>query len=345
MRWRNHARAIPDPELRALALNTQAGERGNLEGAAAFAVLAPRRRLAAVVRATVAFQALYDYVDTLAEQPTGNPLANGRTLHMTLLAALDPSRRHVDYYEHFRTGRDGGYLAAMIGSCRAAMRELPGSPHTRERALEATRRMVDYQSLNHAGRGQRQEALRAWADELTPASSGLCWWETAAGAASSLEVFALIAAAACGPTPEAEATAIHAAYFPWIGALHVLLDSLVDRGGDLRNGHHSLVAHYRDPQHAASRLSAIAEMSVELAGWLPDQRRHAMILAAMSSFYLSRASAGGPDALPAREAVLQAMGPLAAPTMAVLRARLAIARSLARQRSPASEKAPANSAT
>src|ERR1700734_3798639 len=72
--WHERARAIPDPVLRRLALITQETEQGNLEGAAAFAVLAPRAHRARVVRAVVAFQAVYDYVDTLAEQPCEDPV-------------------------------------------------------------------------------------------------------------------------------------------------------------------------------------------------------------------------------------------------------------------------------
>ena len=98
--WHERARQIPDPVLRRLALLTQRVERGNLEGAAAYAVLVPRAYRARVVRAVVAFQTTYDYVDTLAEQPSADPVANGRQLHLALLSALDPDGDHPDYYEH-----------------------------------------------------------------------------------------------------------------------------------------------------------------------------------------------------------------------------------------------------
>ena len=67
-RLRERASAIPDPVLRELALQALE-KRGNMEGAAAFATLVPRPRRRAVVRALVAFQAAYNYVDMLAEQP------------------------------------------------------------------------------------------------------------------------------------------------------------------------------------------------------------------------------------------------------------------------------------
>jgi hypothetical protein len=62
---------------------------------------------------------------------------------------------------------------------------------------------------------------------------------------------------------------------------------------------------------------------------LPRSVQHATILAAMSSFYLSAPSTstlGTP--IPAQR-VLETMGALAAPTMAVLRARRAAGRVLA----------------
>ena len=47
------------------------------------------------------------------------------------------------------------------------------------------------------------------------------------------------------PAPStAETDAMESAYFPWIGALHVLLDSLIDRAADAQTGQHSLVDHY-----------------------------------------------------------------------------------------------------
>ena len=65
---RKRAEGIPDPVLREEALQALA-KRGNIEGAAAFATLVPKARRRAVTRALVAFQAAYNYVDMLAEQP------------------------------------------------------------------------------------------------------------------------------------------------------------------------------------------------------------------------------------------------------------------------------------
>jgi tetraprenyl-beta-curcumene synthase len=323
--WREQARAIPDPELRRLALITQESERGNLEGAAAFAVLAPRAHRTRVVRAVVSFQAAYDYVDTLAEQPSVDPVANGRQLHLALLTALNPNAAHPDYYKHSAGACDNGYMRNLIDTCRFAFGALPSHDSVAERTLRCAGRMVAYQSLNHGGPTDTRAALARWAAALTPPGSGLHWWETAAGAASSLSVFALIAAAARPTLPTAEVAATESAYFPWIGALHVLLDSLVDHGEDISAGHHSLVDNYQSAADTAIRLSAIAAQAMRTTELLPDGIAHATILAAMTSFYLSAPAASTPGAVPAAQLLLERMGTLAKPTMAVLRTRRAAA--------------------
>jgi tetraprenyl-beta-curcumene synthase len=324
--WHRLAEQIPDPVLRNLALVTQSSERGNLEGAAAFAVLAPRNTRAAVVRAAVAFQATYDYIDTLAEQPCIDPVANGHRLHLALLRALEPGAAHFDYYEHNPGHRDNGYMVNLIDACRGSLVALPSYPSVADAALRATRRMIAYQSLNHGAEGATFHALAHWAGTETPAGSELRWWETAAGTASSLSVFALIAVAGRPLISTTEATIVEKAYFPWIGALHVLLDSLIDRDADAHSGHHSLVDHYTSIDEAATRLSAIAARALQATELLPESIEHALILSAMTSFYLSSPRASAPSAALVTRRVLEAMGVLATPTMLVQRARRAASR-------------------
>jgi tetraprenyl-beta-curcumene synthase len=324
---------IPNPVLRRLALMTHRDERGNLEGAAAFAVLASRECRTDVVRAAVSFQALYDYVDTLAEQPSADPMANGHQLHLALLAALDPSIDDGDYYHYAGQRDDGDYLISMVATCRRACAALPSYAAARPAALRAARRMVSYQAFTHCrqqpGRGRE---LACWALDITPAGEDLRWWECAAGAASSLGVFALIAEAARPGVGADDMRVLETAYFPWIGALHVLLDSLIDRAADARCGHHSLVSHYADEERQARRLGAIAGRAVRAAEAAPQGARHAAILAAMISFYLSAPGAleDSSRVLAAQE-VLDSLGSLAPPAMTLLKARRAVGRTLERR--------------
>ncbi len=319
--WHERAREIPDPVLRRLALLTQRVESGNYEGAAAYATLVPRAYRARVIRAVVAFQTTYDYVDTLSEQPNADPVANGRQLHLALLRALDPGSDHADYYEHAPGGGDNGYIRHLVQACRDALGALPSYAAVAQPALRAAGTIVAYQSLNHEEAADRPRALAHWGAAVAPPDSGLRWWEAAAGGASSMTVFALIAAAAKPGLSAAETTATQEAYFPWISALHVLLDSLIDRTKDLEHGHHNLIDHYSSPAEAAHRLGWIAARAVHSAEALPDGARHAVILAAMTTFYLSAPATTAPGALLATQRVLETMGTLARPTMAVHKAR------------------------
>ncbi len=322
--WSARAGAIPDPALRSLAFQAHGAKRGNLEGAAAFAVFVPARFGASVTRALVAFQGAYDYVDVLSEQRSDDTIASGYRLHLALVAALQPGGQRLNAYAHHPLAGDAGYLQAFIAACRAAVDRLPSYPVTVAYALQGARRIAVYQGLNNWGEGGSHREYARWAAEETPAATGLRWWETGAAAGSSLSIFAALAAAADARVDPQQAAAIDAAYHPWIGALHTLLDSLIDHPADLRAGQHSLVAHYPVAQETAERMGEIAVVSMRLAGELPQPRSHQMLLAAMSCFYLVAPEASLPHAAAARAGILAAIGDLSAPTMAIMRGRQAL---------------------
>jgi len=315
---RERAGQIPDPELRRIAVDSLC-ERGNIEGAAAFAAFAPRAHRAAVVRALIAFQAAYNYADLLSEQPHPQAVANGRRLHEALLVALDPGAPTLDYYAHHPRREDGGYLQEMVDACRTALSTLPSYAAVAQPARSAAERIVTFQSLNVGKTQGDPDALARWAAAETPTGAELRWWETAAAAGSSLGVHVLIAAAADSELRQADITAIEDAYFPWIGALHSLLDNIIDRQEDARTNQRSLVAYYASPAEAAARLRMLAVQAVARARALPRGRRHAIILAAMAGNYLSTPEADAPDLEAVSQGVLDAIGDLAAPTLLVFK--------------------------
>lgn len=320
-RLRARALTIPGDELRRIALENLALERGNLEGAAAFAAFAPPERRRGLVRAQVAFQATYDYVDSLAEQPYAVSPINARRLHCALIRAVNPSSPHLDYYAHHPDRDDGGYLTWLLDTCRGAIAGLPAHMLVLDPLRRATRRMVAYQARTDLAltsvHGRR--ALAAWADSQTPAGAELRWWETSAACGSSTLVFALLTAAA-DPRLTADAVrAIEGVYWPWVGALHVLLDSLVDRDDDVCAQRHSLVSHYRGTDELAMRMGAIATEAAHRAAAAGSE--HSLILAGMAGFYLSDSRAWRAGARPAVEPVLGALGTSAAPAILLLAAR------------------------
>lgn len=324
--WRPCAAGIPDPHLRAIACETELGERGNYEGAAAFAVFLPRQTRALVVRAVVAFQLAYDYADSLTEMPAPDRVANGRALHEALNAALSPGTPHPDYYAHQARSDDGGYLVALVNACRDAVSTLPSWEMVASRARDMSRLVIEFQARNHADESLIPTQLSAFAASIPDRGHVLRWWEAAAGGASSMVVFALIAAGAERSLAAADAQALECAYVPWIGALHVLLDSLVDWPHDTEAAHHSLVGHYASPAATARGLEAIAHTALSSTQALPRAREHQVLLVAMAGLYLSKPEAGLPHAAEATERLVTALGDLARPVLFVHRVRRWIGR-------------------
>lgn len=305
-RWRRHAEAIPDDELRALALATLAEESGLAEGAAIFATLVPRRHRDALVQLLVAWQVAYDFLDTLDEQPRSE-----RSAFAALVAALDPRLAYTSL------PGDGGYLDHLVACCRASSAELPSMARVRSVSVRAVRRCVEAQERTHAVARQGNDALRRWAREQ-PEAEGYRWWEVAAGAISSLAVHAVLATAAHPQTTIAVADAVDATYFPSICALSTLLDSAVDTEDDAGTTNHRCLAYYEDTAQALDRLAAITGIAERSARSLPCGRRHVVILAGMTAFY---AAAGRAAQEQVHRQIAETLGIRTAPILWTLRVR------------------------
>jgi hypothetical protein len=306
------ARAIGEEPLRELTL-ASLRKRENLEGAAAFAVLAPPHRRRAVIRALVSFQALYNHADLLAEQPGSDQVERARTLHSALLAALEPRAPEP---------ARGPYVQAAIADCRTATARLPRYARVRDRAVAAAQRIVAFQSLSL---GQRQD-LRRWAQTSTPPGADLEWWESAGACGSSLPVLALLAAAATPAAGEEALDALEDAWYPAAAALHSLLDSLCDREEDQRDRQLNLIGCYEQPDVAPERLGALAARAREDALGAPAPARHRVLLAGMAASYLTRLRGTDPMASACATAVYDALGPPVGLAMSTFALRSALPR-------------------
>jgi tetraprenyl-beta-curcumene synthase len=259
----------------------------------------------------VAFQSLYDYLDTISEQPSADSFHNNRQLHRALVAALDPDAPHADYYALHGAGDDGGYLREQIDVCRAICATLPSFALAAPDLRRAAVRAMESQAHVHTGAtpaGRR--AIARWAGTQTPAALGLLWWESAAASGSSLAIHALLAVAADPELTPTSAAAIAEAYFPWAGALQGLLDSVVDELEDDRDGGLAYVGFYPTRTHAAQRLERIVGQTLTNVGALPQGASHHVIVAAMACLYLSSPSTARADAREIRRAVLSRLGGL-----------------------------------
>jgi tetraprenyl-beta-curcumene synthase len=305
-RWFGTASAISDPELRALALEKLRSEALVAEGAAAFAILARRRHRADVIRAVVAYEILYDVVDAIGEAPSSDPLAHNRAVNAALLDGVAPHLPLRYRLDRWQADEDSCYLTLLIRRCREAMRRLPAHALVVPALARFAARAAEAQSLNHAGAADGHRELACWA-----AAQGVpefLWWEVAAAAGDPLGVFALLAAAGDPRTRQADVDAIEHAYFPWIGALVWLMESLVDQREDAQSGNHSYVGHYDAPADAACRLSLIAAQAALAAADLPSWSSHSVLLAGVASMYLSHPHASEREASDGAEAIRRMLG-------------------------------------
>jgi tetraprenyl-beta-curcumene synthase len=333
--WRARAEEIHDPALRMQALEALE-KRGNMEGAAAFATFVGREQRAAVVRAAVAFQTAYNHLDTISEQAGAIEPEEARILHEPLLAALAAVRPGAwsgrggsaqsghDHERQIHPPKEdaGEYMRALVDTCQEALAELPSYAVVAPAARHAAERVVSFQAFNR----QKREEIEHWGREQTPPGENLRWWETAASEGSSLGVHAMIAAAAEPGTDQAHVDALEQAYFPWIGALHSMLDHLVDIEEDACASQNNLIEQYGPAAEAAERMALLAERALECARGLEPMHRHELIVAAMASFYLSAPEAGVGDAAILARAVLDVFGPLARPALAIFKTRRAAER-------------------
>lgn len=322
-RWKQQARAIPDPFLRALALQKLHEESFNVAMAPTFATLAPRARRTHVVQAIVALQIIYDFLDGLTEQPVPDPLRNGQRLFEAFTDAVSPdSEPDRDYYRENPRSQDGGYLEELVAAVRSALAELaPGADAIVAVAQIAAARVAGAQVRAHAVSQEGTAQLEEWAAREA-AGTGLQWREFLAGAASSvIAVHALIAAAADRRTTPQQGARIDTAYIS-ICAMATMLDSLIDHDGDLGGRELQLgyMRYYPDRAILARELSTTARHAASKARTLPNAGHHLMTLVGVVAYYTSAPEANGEFARPLTANIRRELGPLIAPTLAFLRA-------------------------
>jgi tetraprenyl-beta-curcumene synthase len=234
----------------------------------------------------VAYQILWDFLDSMNERGADRGTVNGRHLHLALVDALDPALPISDYYQYHPWREDGGYLRSLVSLCRRECALLPSYEAARPLVLrEAIRAQV--LAINHDPDPTRRDIeLRRWARREFLKERCASWFELTAAASAGLTIFALLAAATEPYVNVAELEQICRAYCPWISATATMLDSYVDRSEDQTSGEHSYVGHY-PPAVTALRVGELLRRATSEAGALSDGERHVLIVASMAAMYLS----------------------------------------------------------
>ncbi len=281
---------MPHGPLRDDALAALRRKRGQSDGAALFSIL-PRSRNRSYLRLLVAYQITWDYLDSVSERGASAGLENGRQLHLALVDALDPDSAIHDYYRHSPWKDDGGYLRALVRTCRDCCSRLPSYPRVRQLVLrDAARAQV--LALNHElDPGKRDAALRQWSRQEFPGGHEASWYELTGAASAGLAAFALLALA-CEPScSDHDIARTHAAYFPWVSAAACMLDSYVDQVEDTASGDHSYIAHYPTQEIAVAQACRLVHRCLRELQSLKRGEKHVLIACSMVALYLSKDSA------------------------------------------------------
>ncbi len=317
-RWRTLAEKIPDETLRRDALAALVRKRANIDGAALFTTL-PSARSRDLLRLLVAYEILADFLDCTSERGAHAGVGNGRQLHLALVEALDPRLQVSDYYRFHPWCDDGGYVRALVDTCRQICGRLPSYEAARPLVARAAQ-LTEVLALNHEQNAAHRDArLRAWASAHFPAASELVWFEWTGGASAWLTILALLALAADRGRDTREAQATYDAYLPWVSLTGTMLDSYGDIEEDVAEAAHSYIAHYAGAEVAAVRLSEIIRRSLQEAASLRDGPRHQVIASCMVAMYLSKDSARTPQTRAPTEALIRAAGPLTRLLLPMLR--------------------------
>jgi tetraprenyl-beta-curcumene synthase len=314
-RWRSRAREIEDPKLRALALQKLDEEHFNAEVAATLATLAPASRRRQVIEAIVAYEVMYDYLDGLTEQPTQDPLRDGRHHYRPFIKAicLQP---HAD--RNAPGDASDGYLHDLSATVQNTLAQLPAASAIVDVAEGTAERCAEAQIRAHAAPTIGSGQLQAWAERQS-AGTTRGWREFLAGAASSvLAVHALIAAASDPRTTAQEAAEIDAVYMS-ICTLSTMLDSLIDQSRDELAGQDSYLRYYDSPDQIAEDLVHAAREAALRAAPLRHAAHHVMTVVGVTAYYASALQAQSALAQPVLNRVTHELEPLITPTLAVMR--------------------------
>ncbi|HXP29159.1 MAG TPA: DUF2600 family protein [Solirubrobacteraceae bacterium] len=329
-RWQARARQIPDPRIRADALTALHRKRGNVNGAALFWTL-PDRRDRVLLRALVSYEMLADFLDCVNESEIHLGVRHGDQLQRALQDALGEDAKRSDYYLYRPGGNDGGYLQQLVLECRRACLQLPSFERMRPYIHRAAA-LSPVLSLNHEPNPDRRtELLRGWASDNLPASAAcasrvrpieLSWFERTAGASAWLTVLAMLALAAEpleSTRSSVEIETVYDAYLSRIAPAGAMLDSYGDIFDDRQTGDHSYISYYPTMDAAVARIGQLLRGARDEAAALPNGSRHAVIVACMVAFYLSKDSVRMASMGAGTQQLRDASGPLVTMLVPILR--------------------------
>ncbi|MEK8126356.1 tetraprenyl-beta-curcumene synthase family protein [Paenibacillus filicis] len=284
--WREKAEAMPDAELRKQAIDSMTSKEFHCIGGAVYATANPSMRHV-LIPLIVAFQTISDYLDNLCDRSTSLDPEDFRRLHQSMLDAVDPAEPLHDYYEFREEREDAGYLNELVKTCQASIRLLPSYGLVASDVRELVGLYADLQVYKHIRKDLREEALLSWWSVHQGRFPAIQWNEFAAATGSTLGVFMLFLAASDTGLRDGTVEAIREAYFPYVCALHILLDYLIDQEEDLAGGDLNFCSYYDSMDATVDRIAAIVEEAKRRSEQLDHPAFHRMIIEGLLALYLS----------------------------------------------------------
>jgi len=305
-RWRCAA-GRAEPGLAAQALASINAKKFHCQGGSIYS-LYPGVDTGRFVRLVVALQTISDYLDNLCDRAGYAGEAAFRQLHLAMTDALDPAQAVHDYYAYYPLRKDGGYLAALVDTCRQEVSRLPAYSAVKPAVLRFAGLYSELQTYKHLDPAVREEKLARWGDRHLAAYPGVSLWEFAAASGSTLGIFMLCAAAADPALTAEEKDSACAAYFPWICGLHILLDYFIDLAEDRAFGDLNFVAYYQDEAQILTRLTHFLRQSLAGSRHLAQPAFAETVIYGLLAMYLSDPKANAPPEKTVKSALLATAG-------------------------------------
>jgi tetraprenyl-beta-curcumene synthase len=284
--WKERAQKIPDPELRRQATASIEAKTFHCEGGSLYGLLAGRSYKDAI-HFIVAYQTISDYLDNLCDRSTSQDPEDFRALHESMLQTLTPEAPLTAYYRFRREQDDGGYLAALVQTCRDVLGRLSNYPLGAAVVRELASVYIDLQVHKHVRKDERVPRLQAWFAEHEKNLPPMAWYEFAACAGSTLGIFCIVSQLFNQETSAARVGKIKNAYFPWVQGLHILLDYLIDQEEDLNGMDLNFCSYYENNEQLCCRLCHFYNQAQASVANLPDAKFHHLITRGLLGIYLA----------------------------------------------------------
>ena len=282
---RERAAGIPDPQLRAQALAGVDGKAFHVAGACILATFLEPGAARAYVSIVAPLETIYDYLDNLCDRHPQVGVEAYPVLHRAIADALDPSAATHDYYARGPAGDDGGYLRDLVERTQRALAGVPHLDLLAPRFAHAAQLYAEMQTHKHYPAGERERRIVAWYERHRDHYRDIDWHEFASAAGSQFHVYGPLFEAFLGRRDAIAGT--YDAYFPYVSALHVLLDAFIDQAEDREHGELNFSRVYGGAAALRSRVHSLIGAARTRLRPLPGDRAHRFVLDVMTLFYLS----------------------------------------------------------